>query len=182
MKQLKTFAQVEINTLKLAPLAETYNAFAVELGVKTIKKFRDRDTGICRVTELQEQYVEEFTEYVKKSQKSNSFKPSDTQRVISCPTGTPKKARGKYTDETFVQYGEHTAKRGTAMGLIQECITSLGGFDGNDNEVDVKAGDVIFEFKSRFEQIRGNSEITTSFARGYLTGAIRQGYVQLDEE
>ncbi len=167
MNKLATFNQAELNEFKLIELATVYNKLAVELGVKTIKKFRDRDTGIRRLTEIQNQYVEEFAEF-KKSQK-----PAETKSS---------KPRGKYTLQSRVIRADRSAKQGTAMALVQDIVFDLTDGGANNGEgLGALVEDVIYEFKHHFKQIRGKAKINDGFARGYLTGAIREGYVEIDE-
>ena len=59
---LTTHTEAQIQDLKFSAMGEVYNTFATELGIKLVKKFRDKSTGIKRITDIQEQYIEEANE------------------------------------------------------------------------------------------------------------------------
>ena len=60
MKNITPLATSTIKQSKISVLVEFYNEYATELGINTIKKFRDKDTAIARVQKIQEEYVAEF--------------------------------------------------------------------------------------------------------------------------
>ena len=51
-----------IETLKFSELATEYNKYATELGIKNIKKFRDKATGQARLLDIQIDYIEALPE------------------------------------------------------------------------------------------------------------------------
>lgn len=56
MKKVKIVPESEIKETSFKSLGELYNRFAEAMGKKPIKKFKDKTTGIKRVTEIQEEY------------------------------------------------------------------------------------------------------------------------------
>lgn len=171
---MKTYTNSQVNEFKLSEITDMSNSLAKLLGVKTTKRFTSKAKAVEKFMTLQAQYVEECQEV-------DDSLNTPTEKV---PTEKAKKSgnRGHYDLESRFVITDKEARLGTAMELIQDCVVSL--CNGGDDSINgyAKAEDVIFEFKSRYVQVRGKAEVNDSFARGYLTGAIREGYVKVVNE
>lgn len=69
---MKILAKSQLEDMKLAEITDQYNTIAVRLGIKTVKKFRDKPTAISRTLQNQETWVEAHPP--RKSSKQNSKK------------------------------------------------------------------------------------------------------------
>ncbi len=63
--KLTVLTEEQVNELKFKDQAEVYNQFAQQVGLKAVKKFRDKATGIRRILEVQETYIEDCKEFSK---------------------------------------------------------------------------------------------------------------------
>lgn len=176
---MKTYTNSQVNEFKLSEITDMSNSLAKLLGVKTTKRFASKAKAVEKFMALQAQYVEECQEA------DESFNtPVEKAPAEKVPAEKAKKSgnRGHYDLNSRFMVTDKGARLGTAMELIQDCVVSL--CDGGDDSINgyAKAEDVIFEFKSRYVQVRGKAEVNDSFARGYLTGAIREGYVKIVNE
>lgn len=54
----------QISEVKFSEQASIYNAFAAELDIKQIKKFRDKATGVARILKIQDMYVEACDDFL----------------------------------------------------------------------------------------------------------------------
>jgi len=164
--QIKMYKQGSLEELILVDLVEYYNEINATLGCPPIKKFRDKTTAIRRIQKVQREYIELILPKLKKAVKKKAVKKTPKKTEIA--TGE----RGKYSMDTFFVLGEISPRVKSAMGLICDAVTPNGS----------TAADIISYFLENFQQPRGKSKIDYGFARGYLSGAIRAGYIVKEEE
>lgn len=85
---LTTYPEAKLNEFKFCELASVYNEFAKVLGLKEIKKFRDKATGVKRIQEIQTQYQ---VGVVEPTLKAEAEKAKETKAVkVTKPSEGPK--------------------------------------------------------------------------------------------
>jgi len=152
MKNLTVRTEKQLNEMTLAAITECSNSFAKELKVNETKRFATKAKAIAKVISLQYVYVEKLLEHDTKS--------------------TPKKivsTNKKFELDTIFELGSVPTKEGTAMDVLVKPVkrgTATAKF-------------IIQHFIKNFQQNRGVSEIGTQFARSYITGAMRKGYLNV---
>jgi hypothetical protein len=65
MKNLITYTRSNLENMKLAQITNINNSFAIELGLKSTKRFASKDKAILRTIKNRDLYVEKFAEYTK---------------------------------------------------------------------------------------------------------------------
>lgn len=110
--QIKTESQIA--ELKFSEQASLYNKFSVALGIKQIKKFRDKSTGISRIVQIQEQYVKERDKFLAEQ------KVKDAEKVITKDTSRQTRFDMGLTIATV----KDESKEGTIENSIHSAIAS----------------------------------------------------------
>ena len=70
--QIEILTLIQISAIKSSGQSEIYNAFSSALGLKQVKKFRDKATGVSRIMQIQDQYLEEVAKIKPTKSKSKS--------------------------------------------------------------------------------------------------------------
>jgi len=96
---LPIFPVADLNSVRFAELSNVYNGYAHELGIKEIKKFRDKPTGIKRVTEIMAQYQEAVAK-VEQTETPAPVKPVKAAKPAKKSTGKGKGKGNTKTDMT----------------------------------------------------------------------------------
>jgi len=147
MKTYKTYSSAELSALTIGDLVRIYNAYALGLGATLVKKFRDKPTAIKRVLQIQDAPTAEEP-VANPAKKSAKKETKDEPRNFKLCDLRPK---------------ENTAFH-TLISLI-----GTGG---------ISEKDLIEGFIENYSfQYKGDKEVDISFAKGYVSGALRGGYI-----
>lgn len=103
--------QEAIETLKFSELVTEYNKYATELGIKNIKKFRDKATGQARLAQIVAEYKEELLEIQPEPQP----KPKAEE---------PKKRQTRFNMEAKIETVSDNSKEGTIENSLHAAIAS----------------------------------------------------------
>lgn len=134
-----------------------------QLETLTLKELANHYNSIMEATEGKQ--IKKFStkdQAVERTLKAQKLLPSDKKSA---------KSRGNYTLDSKIVLTDKKATDGSAMALIREAVTKKG----------TKAEIVIKHFMDNYVQPRGKKEVDFGFARGYLTGAIRLGFVEVSK-
>lgn len=153
MKTLKSYTKDTLILLSLAQITEINNEFCEELKTKTTKRFPTKPKAIEKALQNQTLYVKAFESNPKK------FK------TVVKKNSTAK----KFELDTMLELGDNVPREGTAMDLVVDLA----------KDSPAKAGDIIEFIVNNFEQKRGGSIVDEGFARGYVTGALRNGHLKV---
>lgn len=90
---MKFYTQYDLNTLKLSEVTDFYNTVASQLGLKAVKKFRDKPTAIKRTLDAQELLREEQAEApvakpVKAPKATKKTTPAKAAKAAPVATGS----------------------------------------------------------------------------------------------
>lgn len=150
MKTYKTYSSAELSALTIGDLVRIYNAYALGLGATLVKKFRDKPTAIKRVLQIQDAPTAEepVAKPAKKSAKKETEKTEDEPRNF--------------------KLGDIYPKAGTSHDCLVSCI----------NEEPISEEALAVNFINVYSlEYKGNKEVDISFAKGYISGALRRGYI-----
>ena len=160
MKTLNTsHTLVSLNELTLKEITVISNDFALETDLPTTKRFGTKPAAIKKCLANQQAYVESYKEFKKAHQ-------AKAEKGVA----KVKTHQGKYQLTDMFVLGDTPTKTGTAMSIMAEPLHKYGSMSGEE---------LIPHFVKNYEQKRGNTEVNESFARGYLSGAIRAGHIKL---
>lgn len=159
--QIAINTKAQLEDTKFSVLALIYNEFAAELGIKQIKKFRDKSTGVARVLQIQEQYVEERDEFL-------------AQHKVKAEEKVEKVRKAVQSETLAAEYELSTKSNGYAPkeGSINEFILNLV-----KAEQPIKGQDIIDRIVSEFKRPRGTA-VTVGFAKTSLNWLVRNDYIK----
>lgn len=75
MTNITLFTQEELESKKLTDVTSHYNEVAKLIGLKAVKKFRDKPTSVSRTLDAQETYRDDLEAAAKAAAKAKSEKP-----------------------------------------------------------------------------------------------------------
>ena len=165
----KTNHTVEsLNELTLAVITKINNHFANMVGAKETKRFGTKPAAIKKCLLNQAEFNITFPP--KKVEEKVVFTPSDTKRVLSCPTGSPVKVAPKssFDMKATLTSNDSTAKEGSIEWLIIEAITHAGIVE-----------DVIARIVGNYSRPRSEKNVDQSFAIRKIKRLIKKGKVTL---
>lgn len=179
-----------VSDLKTKDQAGIYNEFAAALDIKPVKKFRDKATGIARILKIQEKYVEACNNDMWASIESNESLDEATQRIAEEPVkadpidamierGKAKAKKAKVDPKPSRQFipTDKSPSVNTAMFYMVQAVIDCT-WQTEDDETDQSEDHVIERFIHLYKDVyKGKHPVNASFAKGYLAGAIRQGYI-----
>jgi len=170
MKKIATHSESVFQGMSIKNLVNHYNALANELKLfKPVKHFRDKKTAVARTMEAQGRYKKVLSEQKptpKKSKPKKTTKPKKTE-------SDGKLGKGHYDlNSNFAVNYDNPPSEKQAHNIFIRAIES-----GT-----TRAMDLIALFQEEFTRRSEGKATTYGFARGYLTGAIRKGFITLVEE
>lgn len=172
--------EATLQETKFVDLATIYNEFATELGIKPIKKFRDKPTGIKRIIDIQAEYSEIRPKQAKpkatvsksaaKSEKSTRSggerKPTNSFSMNVCGS------RIVYDiSTTLVTVVKTTDKPDSMVGMLIRAIE-----DSLEPTVEEVAKYVV----NNYERPKSVKEVDRSFAIRKIKRAVQKGYLKLE--
>jgi len=146
---MKLYNQAELSTLKLSDIADLYNRYASITGDKPVTKFRDKPTAVKRTLEIQ------------------AIAAPTAEEPVANPAKKSAKKETKDEPRNF-KLSDLRPKENTAF----HTLISLIGTGG------ISEKDLIEGFIENYSfQYKGDKEVDISFAKGYVSGALRGGYI-----
>jgi len=121
--QIQTKTEAQITELKFSEQAPIYNEFAAALGIKQVKKFRDKSTGVSRIMQIQEQYVEERDEILAE-QKAKAAKAAKAVKKVKEAVAKDTKRQTRFDMDLVVVTVKDEAKEGTIENSLHAAIAS----------------------------------------------------------
>lgn len=161
---IRTLAQIE--ELRFSELSDVYNEFAAQVGLKAIKKFRDKATGIQRVVDIQETYCDDRKAFLKTTEEKAEKSPA-------------RKTKLQGTD--IIGFSDDWEPR---VGTIGHCIkeTIIRNEDGESDEWSVTVEDLIFEATRTYRKPRSNVPVDEAFIRSAINWFVNQGDLIVNPE
>ena len=158
---LNILSEETLNETKFAELSTVYNSFAKELGLKEIKKFRDKSTGISRILAIQEDYSFEVESLISEKQVKAEKAVKKIKEKVAEEKATLVYKVGKNTPKS-----ENSAK-GIMYGLVRDSL-------------ELTSEELCERFIESYSEIyKGSNTVDTSFAKGYIAGCVRSGFLEL---
>ncbi len=77
------YTQEELNSISMVQITDQYNAVGKLIGLKAVKKFRDKATAISRTLDAQETYREDLAEAAKQAAKATKKTSKNESLYIS---------------------------------------------------------------------------------------------------
>lgn len=172
MKTLTLLSTATINESKLSVLVEFYNEYATELGIKTIKKFRDKETAQKRVKQIQEQYAEELAE-----EKAKAEKPAKKAKAEKLA-----KKAGRKSDldmQAIIGFNKNPdeLKEGTIEYALVHAIIDLE--DGDKEDWSVTVQQVVDHIVETHNRPRSNLGVDSAYAIHNIRWFLRKGTLKL---
>jgi len=128
MKNLITYTRPELENMKLAQITDINNSFAIELGLKPIKRFASKDKAILRTIKNRDLYVEEFAEHTKAQMHnliSNELNSVAKPKKKDKPNSTKSKSKSsRFNMDAVVSINIDHGKLGSIEKSIQSAISS----------------------------------------------------------
>lgn len=118
--QIQTKTEAQITELKFSEQAPIYNEFAAALGIKQVKKFRDKSTGVSRIIQIQEQYVEERDEILAEQKAKAAKAVEKVEKAVDKDT----KRQTRFDMDLIVSTVKDEAKEGTIENSLHAAIAS----------------------------------------------------------
>jgi hypothetical protein len=147
---MSTYNQADLLNLKLAEIADLYNQYVSVTGDKPVTKFRDKPTAVKRTLEIQVIAA-----------------PYMDVEPVANPAKKSAKKETKDEPRNF-KLSDLRPKENTAF----HTLISLIGTGG------ISEKDLIEGFIENYSfQYKGDKEVDISFAKGYISGALRGGYI-----
>jgi len=161
-----TYTAENLNTMTLAQLATIYRQLS---GNTTFKKFGSKALAVTRIMKI----VDLLNTPVETEELSAEQIADQIEEIAKPPVETKKTTtKSKLTGETVVGLTGKEPKINSAVYIL----TTPCGTTGS-----AKVEEIINHFIANFKQKRGHTEVTEKFARDYITGAIRNGFLKVAE-
>lgn len=153
---ISLFAKEELESKKLAEITDHYNQVAKAIGLKAIKKFRDKSTAVSRTLDVQEIHREDVIESVKQLAKEKFLIARH-------------KKLGMTHDSIIKADSQITPKSGTIEASIFEAIQS-----GN-NQVE----DIVNYIISNHKRPRSDQKVDEAYALHNIKWFIKKGHLEV---
>lgn len=171
---ISLFTKEELSSKKLTEITEHYNQVAKLIGVKAVKKFRDKPTSISRTLEAQETYSEDLAEaakaVVKEKAPKKEAKALAESKVRSNKFGITKESRLEFNELTC------NPKEGTIEATIKDAIREL--YDA-DNNISPEISEVITYILITHKRPRSDQKVDEAYALHNIKWFIKKGHLKI---
>lgn len=198
MKTTTVYTAEALENNTIAGLVTIYNGFAIQLERNTIKKFRDKSTGIARIMKIQDEVEPELMTAIEEAKEENSLadeevsakqdKTDDAEmdaiaKKMAAIIETPIKKKATAIEKPTKKKGPKATEDGgpysvgsinpknldSAMGIIYSHVLQHGEVTGHA---------ICLHFIEEYSlTYKGKHDVDMGFAKGYLRGAVRAGHL-----
>lgn len=152
---MNLFSKSQLEVKKLSEITDHYNSISKLIGLKAVKKFRDKATAVNRTLEVQETYSEDLAEQKAKTVKLTKPSPSKKVKTSSFHLIIPK--------------FEETPKQNTIEHTIYEALVS------GPTSID-KLVDYIVD---RHERPRSGQKVDEAYALHNIKWFAKKGSIEI---
>jgi hypothetical protein len=163
--QIQTKTEAQISELKFSEQAAVYNEFAAELGLKAVKKFRDKSTGVSRIMDIQEQYVEERYEILAE-QKAKAVKK--VEKAVDKDTNR----QTRFDMSLIITTVKDESKEGTIENSLHAAIAS--GY--------TTAGEIVDHLVATHKRPRSGLGVDEQYVVHNIKWFIKKGHLKSVQE
>jgi len=165
--QIQTLTEAKINELKFSEQAAVYNEFASAVGIKQVKKFRDKSTGISRIIQVQEQYVEEREELLAEK------KAKAVEKVAKVKAEVTTEFKSRFSMEDVIVWNK---TEGHKEGSIEASLCNA-----INNGCDT-VGKIVEEVITTHKRPRSGQPVDKQYVIHNIRWFIKKGSLSLIEE
>ena len=175
--QIQTRTEAQITELKFSEQAPIYNEFAAALGIKQLKKFRDKSTGVSRIMQIQEQYVEERDEILAEQKAKAAKAVKKVEKSVAKDT----KRQTRFDMDTIVELTDLCdPKEGTIEFSIRKAIISYScNPDENPEWEGVTAGDIVSHVITKHKRPRSGLGVDEQYVVHNIKWFVKKGHLKL---
>lgn len=166
--QIQTRTEAQITELKFSEQAPIYNEFATALGIKQLKKFRDKATGVSRILQIQEQYVEERDEILAE-QKAKAAK---AVKKVEKAVAKDNKRQTRFDMDLVVATVKDETKEGTIENSLHAAIAS--GY--------TTAGEIVDHLVATHKRPRSGLGVDEQYVVHNIKWFVKKGHLKLVQE
>lgn len=163
--QIQTRTEAQITDLKFSEQAPVYNEFAVALGIKQIKKFRDKATGVSRIMQIQEQYVEERDEILAEQKAKVAKAVKKVEKAVA------KERQTRFNMDAVVTTLKNESKEGTIEFSLHKAIA-----EGCNT-----AGEIVDWVITNHKRPRSGLGVDEQYAVHNIKWFVKKGHLKLEE-
>lgn len=170
----------QISEVKFSEQASIYNAFAAELDIKQIKKFRDKATGVARILKIQDMYVETCDDFLGDLDDPETEIEEAVAKVDE-PALTPKRQTRFDMNARIELTGTSDPKPGTIEWSLHQTVIGCSGHDENDEFIPALVGNVVEEVIRSHKRPRSGLGVDEQYVVHNIKWFIKKGSLQLVE-
>jgi len=163
--QIQTKTEAQITELKFSEQAPIYNEFAAALGIKQVKKFRDKSTGVSRIMQIQDQYVEERDEILAEQKAKAAKAVKKVEKAVAKDT---KRQTRFYMDQIVITVKDE-AKEGTIENSLHAAIAS-----GHNT-----AGEIVDHIVATHKRPRSGLGVDEQYVVHNIKWFVKKGHLKL---
>lgn len=169
--------EAQLSEVKFSEQASIYNAFAAELDVKQIKKFRDKATGVARILKIQAEYSEKVDELVGDLDDLNGEEEQITK--VEEPAKEAKRQTRFDMDAKIELIGTSDPKAGTIEWSLQQAILGCSHYDETEGLSQALVGDVVKEVIHSHKRPRSGLGVDEQYVVHNIKWFIKKGALKL---
>ena len=161
---MKVLTKAQVSELSLKAITENYNDLAIKMDRNTVKRFPTKPKAVERYVQLSDEYN---TLHAKKPSKPKKATKSKPQSSKSAP-------RASIDEKVYVITELSPKSPESAMGVLIDIVASYAEFGEP-----VSSATLCEEFVKKYKKVyKGDKDVNRAFARGYVAGAVRKGFLE----
>lgn len=164
------YNSAELNSMKLADITDYYNSVAGQMGVKQVKKFRDKPTAVARTVAAQEVLQAERAKANAKAEPVKAAKPAKAKKAAKATKTEPATTGSRFdlTQTITIVKGE------PKEGSIEHSL-----FAAINEGLCTTVGEVVEYITTNHKRPRSDQNVDAHYAIHNIKWFVRKGHLKL---
>lgn len=179
MNTIRAIGQNELSLMKLSEITDHYNRVAKAIGLKAVKKFRDKDTAIARTLDAQETYAEDQKTLVAYlDEKYLDDEAKELVKVVKEESDSTRQNKFGLTLDSVVGFNDKCEpKEGTIEHSIRSAMFEF--YDADENKFTGTVADIIDYISMKHHRPRSEQGSNEQYVIHNIKWFIKKGHFEV---